>query len=65
MVEEMKAQQERAPKQAGTKNDKSLNVFIERYIDNLNYRKIYQTELEKNRDDKKTSGDNKPKQKNY
>jgi hypothetical protein len=61
MVEEMKAQQERAPKQAGTKNGKSLNVFTERYIDNLHYRKNYKTELEKIRDDEKTSEENKEK----
>ena len=48
MVEETKAQQERAPKQAGTKNGKSLSAFTEKYIDNLNYRKNYTTELEKN-----------------
>jgi hypothetical protein len=63
MVEEMKAQQERAPKQAGTKNGKNLNVFTEKYIDNLNYRKNYKTELEKIRDDEKTSEDNKTKAK--
>jgi type IV secretory pathway VirB10-like protein len=41
MVDEMKAHQEIAPKQAGTKNGKSLMGFTEKYIDNLNYRKNY------------------------
>ena len=63
MVEEMKAQQEKAPKQAGTKNGKNLNVFTEKYIDNLNYRKNYKTELEKIRDDEKTSDESKEKAK--
>jgi hypothetical protein len=63
MMEDLKAQQERAPKQAGTKNGKSLNEFTEKYIDNLNYRKNYKSELEKIRDDEKTSNDNKTKAK--
>jgi hypothetical protein len=41
MVDEMKAQQEKAPKTAGTKDWKSLLVYKEKYIDNLNYRKNY------------------------
>jgi hypothetical protein len=63
MVEEMKAQQEIAPKQAGTKNGKGLSNFTEKYIDNLNYRKNYKTELEKIRDDEKTSDESKGKAK--
>ena len=50
-------------KQAGTKNGKGLNVFTEKYIDNLNYRKNYKTELEKIRDDEKTSDESKEKAK--
>ena len=63
MVDEMKAHQERLPKQAGTKNGKGLNVFTEKYIDNLNYRKNYKAELEKVRDDEKTSDESKVKAK--
>jgi hypothetical protein len=63
MVEEMKAQQERAPKQAGTKNGKSLSTFTEKYIDNLNYRTNYKKELENIRDNEKSSDENKEKAK--
>jgi hypothetical protein len=63
MVEEMKAQQERAPKQAGTKDGKSLSVYKEKYIDNLNYRKNYKTELEKVLEDEKVSQENREKAK--
>jgi hypothetical protein len=63
MVEEMKAQQERAPKQAGTKDGKSLSVYKEKYIDNLNYRKNYKTELEKLLEDEKVTQENKDKAK--
>jgi hypothetical protein len=61
MVEEMMAQQEKAPKTAGTKDGKTLNVYKEKYIDNLNYRKNYKTELEKVLEDEKVSQDNKDK----
>ena len=58
MVDEMKAQQEKAPKQAGTKDGKSLSVYKEKYIDNLNYRKNYKTELDKIVKDEKVSQEN-------
>ena len=63
MMDEMKAQQEKAPKQAGTKNGKSLSSWTEKYIDNLNYRKNYKTELEIIRDNEKSSNENKEKAK--
>ena len=63
MMDEMKAQQEKAPKQAGTKNGKSLSSWTEKHIDNLNYRKNYKTELEIIRDNEKSSNENKEKAK--
>jgi hypothetical protein len=36
MLAETMAQQEKAPKQAGTKDGKSLSVYKQKYIDNLN-----------------------------
>ena len=61
MVDEMKAQQEKAPKTAGTKDGKALTVYKEKYIDNLNYRKNYKSELDKIVEDEKVSQDNKDK----
>ena len=63
MVDEMKAQQEKAPKTAGTKDGKSLSVFKEKYIDNLNYRKNYKSELDKIVEDEKVSQENREKAK--
>jgi hypothetical protein len=63
MVDEMKAQQEKAPKTAGTKDGKTLNVYKEKYIDNLNYRKNYKTELDKTIEDEKVSQENRDKAK--
>ena len=65
MVEEMKAAQEKAPKTAGTKDGKSLVVYKEKYIDNLNYRKNYKSELDKIVVDEKVSQDNKDKAKQF
>ena len=61
MVDEMKAQQENAPKTAGTMDGKALRVYKEKYIDNLNYRNNYKTELDKIVEDEKVSQDNKDK----
>jgi len=61
MVEEMKAAQERAPKQAGTKNGKTLSTWTEKYIDNVNYRKNYIKELEAIRDNEKSKDEDKTK----
>ena len=63
MMDEIRAQQERAPKQAGTKNGKALSDFTEKYVDNLHYRKNYKAELEKHINDEKTSDENKAKAK--
>ena len=63
IVDELKTQQEKAPKQAGTKNGKSLSTFTEKYIDNLNYRTNYKKELENIRDNEKSSDENKEKAK--
>ena len=61
MVEEMKAAQEKAPKQAGTKNGKTLSTWTEKYIDNVNYRKNYIKELEAIRDNEKSKDEDKTK----
>jgi hypothetical protein len=63
MVDEMKAQQEKAPKTAGTKDGKSLSVFKEKYIDNLNYRKNYKSELDNIVADDKITKENRDKAK--
>jgi hypothetical protein len=44
MVDEIKAQQEKAPKTAGTRDGKSLYVYKEKYI---NYRRNHKSELDK------------------
>ena len=62
-MDEIRAQQERAPKQAGTKNGKSLSNFTEKYLDSISYRKNYKAELEKHLGDDKTSDENKAKAK--
>ena len=63
LMDEIRAQQERAPKQAGTKNGKSLSNFTEKYLDSISYRKNYKAELEKHLGDDKTSDENKAKAK--
>ena len=63
LLQEMKEKQERAPKMAGTKNGKSLSTWTEQYIDNLNYRKNYISELESIRDNDKTKTEDKEKAK--
>ena len=62
-MDEIKAQHEKAPKQAGTKNGKSLSSWTEKYIDNLHYRKNYISELEKIVNDEKVADENKTKAK--
>ncbi len=57
----MKAQQERAQKQAGTKDGKALHVYKEKYIENLNYR--YESELDIIVTDDKMTKENKDKAK--
>jgi hypothetical protein len=42
-----------------------LVVFKEKYIDNLNYRKNYKSELDKIVEDEKVSQDNKDKANNF
>ena len=63
MVQQIKDKQEQASKSAGTKNGRSLSTFTEKYIDNLNYRTNYKTELETIRDNEKSSDVNKEKSK--
>jgi hypothetical protein len=65
MIQELRERQERAPKQAGTKNGKSLSTWTEKNIDDLNYRKNYILELESIRDDKNLKQTKKKRQKNY
>jgi hypothetical protein len=63
MVQELREKQEKAPKQAGTKNGRSLSTWTEKYIDNLNYRKNYISELESIRDNEKSKTEDKEKAK--
>jgi len=63
MVQELREKQAIAPKQAGTKNGRSLSTWTEKYIDNLNYRKNYISELESIRDNEKSKTEDKEKAK--
>jgi hypothetical protein len=63
MVQELRQKQATAPKQAGTKNGRSLSTWTEKYIDNLNYRKNYISELESIRDNEKSKTEDKEKAK--